>query len=226
MDRLRYGALAACLLYAVAPASANEECRTSPIAYRLPACEAFFRSGGQHKPTTAGPAAPSVDLSHWDYASRTDRITRIRVEIIRQTNTSGEIRPHRRAARQGIDASLTFVCRGKDAEVVVAFEGQLVAGYETRVTYRIDDRPVVSTMTWGASTNGSAMGLWQSGPAKAFFRQLATGQKLVFRIEQSTFGTAEAEFNLSGALQATEPLRSACDWPASAAAATGVGKRP
>lgn len=226
MDRLRHSALAACLLYGVAPASANEECRTSSIAYRLPACEAFFRSGGQNRPTAAAQTAPSVDLRHWDYASQTDRITRVRSEIIRQTNTSGEIRPHRRPERRGIEASLTFMCRGKDAEVVVAFDDQLVAGYRTRVTYRIDDRPAVSTMAWDASTDSSAVGLWQSGPTKAFFRQLATGQKLVFRIEQTTFGTSEAEFNLSGALQATEPLRSACGWPASAAPAPGGRKRP
>lgn len=215
--------IVACGIALLSPHSfAAENCATSMIAYRLPECAEFFRRGGVSKPaidsTDSSPqTAAKPRVSPWKFQVETDRITGAKTVAIWQSNRNGTVSPHRRASLPNVETTMMLVCRGGNKrQIVIRFDSQLVASHRQTVNYRIDNRQPVTTTRWDASADSTSVGLWSSSQVDAFFRSISNGSKLLFRIQHNVFGTAETEFDLTGVDTASEPLRSACNWPSAA----------
>lgn len=209
------------------PLAAKTDCATDIAAYRKPECDAFFRNRIPAPPVMQ--AQPGTNLPNlnphaekkalpWRSATSSDVIADERVDYVAQWNRAGVIRPHRRPTNHGHEVGLIFSCSNKKAFYVsVTFPGALVAGYRQTVTYRVDERTPVVSLNWQKSTDNSAVAQWETAGAVAFLRQLQGGRKLLFRIEQDSFGTAEAGFDVEDIMRATEPVRQACKIPVPAA---------
>jgi type VI secretion system protein VasI len=79
------------------------------------------------------------------------------------------------------------------------------------VEYRIDDNPA-RTLSFEASTDNSALGLWSGGEAIPFIKALAGGKTLIMRFTPFNESPTTARFDISGLEAELEPLRAACGW--------------
>jgi hypothetical protein len=170
-------------------------------------------------PATAPvPAPPPSDIHEpppdvrWQYSDTLDRITGKRmVRAVFMTTTFVRI-PQRRPPEVGVKGGLEFRCDDKTTSVTIWIPNALMAGSSASVVYRIDDRAPVTTRSWRASTDYSALGIWDTRRAVAFAKTLFGAQTLAVRIHDTVFGTTEATFDLRHLPHRLRQVRTACRW--------------
>jgi hypothetical protein len=146
----------------------------------------------------------------WVHSHHEDRITG-KVEIGAEiTAVRTEIARHRSAMKAQPPAHLRFQCVGKDASVLIYVERELIASsLRNSVNYRFDNtQPRLSA--WRPSADSSGVGLWTTTATKAFVLQAKGKSSLFFRVQNDSFGSLYAEFQLGDMTSGLEHIRSRC----------------
>jgi type VI secretion system protein VasI len=105
---------------------------------------------------------------------------------------------------------LVFRCRDNATNVMVFFK--LPVGlYYTPISYRIDDKPVVSTI-WHSGTTLGTVGIFSGANAITFIKGLLGGKALIIRAQPRAALETTFTFSLEGLKEAIEPVRQTCGW--------------
>ena len=108
---------------------------------------------------------------------------------------------------------LVLACRENSTDLYIIFGGCYMSDFEGggRVTYRIDNEPAAS-VSMRASSNNSALGLWDGRNSIPFIKGLLDKNALVVRASPFAENRVTSEFELGGLNEAIKPLRAACNW--------------
>lgn len=165
-------------------------------------------------PRPADPAVatePETD-PRWEFQENTDHITGKRtVRAIFRASTFLRI-PQRGQPQPGRAGFLDFRCNDRSTSVTLWMPGELMAGSSASIVYRIDDRQPVTARNWTASTDYSAIGLWDTRRAAPFAKSLIGAKQLAIRVHDTVFGTTEATIDLSHIGHRIRHVRTACRW--------------
>ncbi|MFN0113872.1 MAG: type VI secretion system-associated protein TagO [Paracoccaceae bacterium] len=110
-------------------------------------------------------------------------------------------------------ATLLLRCMENSTAVMLATSCHMASGFSGygRVEYRVDDKPS-RTKNFEASTDNSALGLWNGGSAIPFIKELFGGKRLLMRFTPFNESPVTAEFDISGLEEAIASLRKECSW--------------
>ena len=110
-------------------------------------------------------------------------------------------------------AQLTLRCQENTTSAILSVNDHFLSdiqGYGD-VEYRID-KEKMHTAYMGASTDNTALGLWNGGSAIPFIRQLMGHHRLVVRVTPYNESPVEATFDISGLDAVLPDLRRTCHW--------------
>lgn len=79
------------------------------------------------------------------------------------------------------------------------------------ITYRLDDEKA-RTVGGDASTDNRALGLWNGGKSIPVIKQMYGRKQMIVRMTPYSESPFTATFDISGAEEASKPLREACGW--------------
>lgn len=106
--------------------------------------------------------------------------------------------------------SMHVRCRESVTSLFIASDWFL-GSYPVPVMYRIDqERPV--QLSWNASSDSKAAGLWTGAVAIPFLKSLFGKETLLVRITPYNDAPREMAFPMADLAKAIEPLRKACGW--------------
>ena len=107
-------------------------------------------------------------------------------------------------------ATLILACREGATHAYVIFGGHFMSSHQHgAVTYRVDKKPAVKK-NFINSNDHTALGLWSSGNALPFIRELMAGERLYVQATPLSENPVDAEFPIAGLPEAIKPLQDAC----------------
>jgi hypothetical protein len=122
-----------------------------------------------------------------------------------------DVAAHIAVSRPGAAAScLVIACSAHEATVYVEVAERLTEG-TALVSYRIANG-FWSRQVFRSSSDGLALGLWDSATAAAFAQGLADGESLSVKWKFGDGPDLEGEFDIARAKEAIAPIRTACRW--------------
>jgi type VI secretion system protein VasI len=109
--------------------------------------------------------------------------------------------------------TLWLRCMENTTSVIVSGNCHLASGFYDygKVTYRLDDTKA-KTRSFEASTDNSALGLWNGGEAIPFIKDMFDKEKLLVRLTPFGMNPVEVSFDIAGTEDAVKDLRAACSW--------------
>jgi type VI secretion system VasI family protein len=150
--------------------------------------------------------ANAEEGTRWKVDRSKDKLRGTPIVVVSQTSTDTV----EMADGRKISGELVFRCRDNTTSVMVFFK--LPVGlYYTPISYRIDDKPVVST-TWHSGTTLGTVGIFSGVNAIPFIKGLVGGKALIIRAQPRGALETTFTFSLEGLSEAIEPVRQTCAW--------------
>ena len=123
-------------------------------------------------------------------------------------------------------AKLILACREGATDAYIIFGGHFMSSHQHgMVTYRVDKKPAVKK-SFVNSNDHMALGLWGTGSALPFIRELMTGDRLYVQATPMSESPVDAEFPIAGLAEVIKPLQNACKFPAAAPSAPARPRNP
>jgi type VI secretion system protein VasI len=110
-------------------------------------------------------------------------------------------------------ATLVLRCKENATAIYISTACHFASGFDGygKVEHRVDDKQSGET-EFTASTDNSALGLWQGWRVTSFIKMLLGGNTLLVRFTPYNESPKTAKFNIAGIGEAIVPLREACQW--------------
>lgn len=163
------------------------------------------------------PAAEVVDLRteappEGNWQVRRDKSAMTDQDTVVLTLTSNEMVQCR---QYGSPSYLTLLARCKEDTTAIFITGDchVASGFHGygEVTLRLDDgKPFKRSMD--ASTDSSALGLWDGGSAIPLLKQMTGKKQMIARFTPFGANPVEPTFDITGFDEAVKPLREVCGW--------------
>lgn len=163
------------------------------------------------------PAAEVVDLraetpTAGNWQVRRDKSAMTDQDTVVLTLTSNEMVQCR---QYGSPSYLTLLARCKEDTTAIFITGDchVASGFHGygEVTLRLDDgKPFKRSMD--ASTDSSALGLWDGGSAIPLLKQMIGKKQMIARFTPFGANPVEPTFDTTGFDEAVKPLREVCGW--------------
>jgi type VI secretion system protein VasI len=111
------------------------------------------------------------------------------------------------------NATLMLRCSENTTAMYLSTDCHLASGHGGygNIDLRIDDSPAFE-LAFEASTNNSALGLWNGGRSIGPIKRLIGADQLLMRFTPYAENAQTVTFPISGLEEAIAPLREACNW--------------
>lgn len=109
--------------------------------------------------------------------------------------------------------SIHMACRENETNMWIRFGECFMSSIQGkgRVTYRLDTEQA-ATRNFRESNNNMALGLWSGGTAIPFIKKMIGHDRMIIRATPFSDSTVTGEYNITGLVEAVQPLRDACNW--------------
>lgn len=149
---------------------------------------------------------PRTIIGDWRIVRLRDKLTG-RPLVVLSTKSVDTLPLAGGAEAQG---ELLLRCRDNSTAALAYFVNP-IPSYQTTVSYRIDDKPIVTSI-WRNGIATGVVGLFDSGSSIPFVKSLLGGAALVVRVQPRGSLETTLTFKLEGLREAIVPLRQTCEW--------------
>lgn len=189
---------------------------------RMTCYDAVFKGDGkailpQAKAQEAEPSGEVVDLRTEKPDTGKRQVSREKSAMTDQDTVVLTLDSNERVqCRQyGAPSHVTLLARCKEDTTAVLMFGDchVASGFHGygEVTLRLDDeKPFKRSMD--ASTDSSALGLWDGGSSIPLLKQMIGKDRMIARFTPFGANPAEPTFDITGFDEAVKPLREVCGW--------------